>query len=237
MLETGYSFSFIARYWWIYLPPLLEWVFFGCVSGFRSKFSRIALLGKGLQLDSKSDLTTEWLILCFFDKKWILSSTLYLFGLISARIVQLFFFSDDIKFFRCLIWGVFWSVLQKSLYFLAIGFCNIDWWALGIQCNLTFYILVSSSLFCWEVLVNFFDDFWKPNCLFSKFCVNCVLISYFVYCNSCALKDVNRACWCIFSLVALRVPNMCFSPAKTRRKPNFFEMHACLWPGAQIWLT
>ena len=39
--------------------------FFSCVSSFRSKFSRIALLRKRLHLDSKSDLTTEGLILGF----------------------------------------------------------------------------------------------------------------------------------------------------------------------------
>ena len=39
--------------------------FFSCVSGFRLKFSRIALLRKRLQLDSKSDLTKNGLILGF----------------------------------------------------------------------------------------------------------------------------------------------------------------------------
>ena len=28
---------------------------------------------------------------------------------------------------------------------------------------------------------------------------------------------------------------MCFWPAKTRKILEFFEMHTCLWPGAQIW--
>ena len=40
--------------------------FFSCVSSFRSKFSRIALLRKRLQLDSKSDLTSNGLILGLF---------------------------------------------------------------------------------------------------------------------------------------------------------------------------
>ena len=39
--------------------------FFSCVSGFKLQFSRIALLRKRLQLDSKSDLTTNGLILGF----------------------------------------------------------------------------------------------------------------------------------------------------------------------------
>ena len=40
--------------------------FFSCVSRFGLKFSRIALLRKRLQLDSKSDLTTKGLILSIF---------------------------------------------------------------------------------------------------------------------------------------------------------------------------
>ena len=35
--------------------------------------------------------------------------------------------------------------------------------------------------------------------------------------------------------MALRVPEMCFWPAKTRKNLELFEMHTCLWPGAQIW--
>ena len=111
--------------------------FFSCVSGFRLKIS-IAFWRKRLQLDSKSDLTTNGLIMGFFTGKWFLSLTSYLYGLKYARIAQLFFFFDDIIFFQFLAWGVFWSILWKSLYFLAIRFCNIDWWALGMQCNFTF---------------------------------------------------------------------------------------------------
>ena len=66
--------------------------FFSCVSGFRLKFSRIALWRKRLQLDSKSDLTSNGLILGFFVGKWLLSSTSSLYGLKSARIAQLLFF-------------------------------------------------------------------------------------------------------------------------------------------------
>ena len=35
--------------------------------------------------------------------------------------------------------------------------------------------------------------------------------------------------------MALRVPHMCFWPAKTRKNLELFEMHTCHWPGAQIW--
>ena len=104
-----------------------------------------------------------------------------------------------------------------------------------MQGNFTFYRFVSSSLFFLERVVKLFDYLWKPNSLFSKPCVNCLLIFYFVYCNICVLNDVNGACWCTYSLVALRVPHMCFWPTKTRKKHYFFEMHTCLRPGAQIW--
>ena len=84
--------------------------FFSCFSGFRLKFS-IAFWRKCLQLDSKSDLATNGLILGFFVRKWLLPLTYYLYGLKSAWIAHLLFFFDDIKFFRCFVWGVFWSVL------------------------------------------------------------------------------------------------------------------------------
>ena len=104
-----------------------------------------------------------------------------------------------------------------------------------MQCNLILYRFVSSSLIFLEVVVKPFDYFWKPNGLFSKFCVNCLLMFYIVYCNSCALKYINGACYCTCSLVALSVPEMCFWPAKTRKNLELFEMHTYLWPGAQIW--
>ena len=84
-------------------------------------------------------------------------------------------------------------------------------------------------------MVNVFDYFWIPNSLFSKFCVNHLLMFYFVYCKNCALKDGNGACWYTCSLAALRVPEMCFWPVKTRKNLEFFEMHTDHWPGAQIW--
>ena len=104
-----------------------------------------------------------------------------------------------------------------------------------MQWNFTFYRFVSSSLFFLELVVKLSDYLWKANSLFSKYCVNCLLMFYFVYCNNCVLNDVNGACWCTCSFVALRVPHMCFWPAKTRKNLYFVEMHTCLWPGAQIW--
>ena len=94
---------------------------------------------------------------------------------------------------------------------------------------------MSSGLFSLEVAIKLFDYFWKSNSLFSKFCVNCLLMFYFVYCINCGLKIVNGACWCTCSLVALRAPQTYFWPAKTRKKLEILEMHTCPWPGAQIW--
>ena len=70
--------------------------FFSYDSGFRLKFCRIALSRKRLQLDSKSVLTTNGLILGFFVGKWLLSLNYYPYWLESARVAQLLFFFDDI---------------------------------------------------------------------------------------------------------------------------------------------
>ena len=96
---------------WYSCPRYLNEFFLSCVSCFRSKISRIEFWWKRLQFDSRSNLATKGSILGFFVRKWLPSSTLYLYGLKSARIAQLSFVFDDINFFRCLVWGVFWSVL------------------------------------------------------------------------------------------------------------------------------
>ena len=49
--------------------------FFSCGSGFILKFSRIAFRWKRLQLDSRSDLVTNGLILGFFVGNWLRSLT------------------------------------------------------------------------------------------------------------------------------------------------------------------
>ena len=89
--------------------------------------------------------------------------------------------------------------------------------------QLYFLFFVTSSLFSLEVVVKIFDYFWKSNSLFSKFCVNCLLMFYFVYCNICALKDVSGTCSWTCSLVPLRVPEMCLWPPKTRKSLNFLR--------------
>ena len=35
--------------------------------------------------------------------------------------------------------------------------------------------------------------------------------------------------------MTLRVPEICFWPAKTGKNLELFDMHTCLWPGSQIW--
>ena len=72
--------------------------FLSCVSGFRLKFS-IALLRKRLQLDFKSDLTTNGLIVGFFVGKWLLSLTSYLYGLNFATIANCCSFLNTSNFF------------------------------------------------------------------------------------------------------------------------------------------
>ena len=112
---------------------------------------------------------------------------------------------------------------------------NIGWKALALQCNILFYLFASSGLALPKVLMKcLFDYFWKPISPFSKFCVNCLLRLYFVYCNICVLNVVHRACYCTCSLMTVRVPEMCFWPAQTKKKLELFEVLTCLWPGAQI---
>ena len=168
------------------LDRLFELVFFIYVSGFRLKFSRIAPLRKRLQLDSKSDLTTNGLILDYFVGIWFPWLTSYLYGLKFAWIAQVCFSFDDIKSFRWLVWVVFWSVLKNCPFLSAIEFFKIDWWDLTMHFNFTLYLRVSSSVsFVASVdeittnsSENHIDRF--PN--FFK--VNCLLIFYSVYCKS-----------------------------------------------------
>ena len=168
--------------------------FFQLCFRFWLKFSRIALWRKRLQLHPKSDLNTNGLILGYFEK-WLFSLTSYLYGLKFARYAQFFFLFWRHQLFSMFrLRGILVSS-SKLFYFLAMGFCKIKWWALGMQCNFPYYSFVSSSLFLLEVVVKLFDYFWKPNSLFLKFCVNCLLIFYFAYCYNCVLNDVNGACW------------------------------------------
>ena len=72
---------------------------------------------------------------------------------------------------------------------------NIDWQALALQCNYTFYLFASSSQALPKIVKKYFVDyFWKPISPFSKFCAKSLLRFYFVYCSNCVLNDVNGTC-------------------------------------------
>ena len=103
-----------------------------------------------------------------------------------------------------------------------------------MQCNFTFWFFVSSSFFFLEVVEKSLITS-ESQIVFPKFFVNCLLMYYFEYCIESALKDLCGASYCTCLLVALRVPEMCFWPAKIRKNIEFFEVRTCHWPGAQIW--
>ena len=54
-------------------------------------------------------------------------------------------FFDNMKYFRWLVWGSFWSVLYLCLYLLAVGFFNIHCWALSIHFKFTSHVWVFFS--------------------------------------------------------------------------------------------
>ena len=100
----------------------------------------------------------------------------------------------------------------KMLVFLAIGFCNIDWKALVMQCILLFNLFVSSSLFFLVVVVKLFDYCWKPYSLFSNFVLTVFWCStsytVLVVLWSMLMEPVNaparwRPCACLKSFFGL----------------------------------
>ena len=129
---------------------------------------------------------------------------------VTLELDEMWFTSDDNNFFRLLVWGVFWSILQKFLYFLVVGFWNINWWALDMQCNFTSYAFAGSSLASTQVVIkSIFDFFWKPITPFSKIFLCYVLSFYFFRWINYASKDTNWACYWTCWLVASCVPHLC----------------------------
>ena len=116
---------------WLFLLPdvgqfnligYLAWLFFHAW-GFNLKFVRFALLLKRSLLGSKTALTTVGLI---SKSHFVVAKSAWnRICKKSAGVISL----DDIKSFRSLVPGVFWSVLQMGSYVLAIGLPNINWWA------------------------------------------------------------------------------------------------------------
>ena len=156
--------------------------FFSYVLGFTLKFSRIALSRKCLQLDSKSDLTTNGFFLGFSVGKWLLFPISDLYGLKIAENAQL------------LIVFLFWRYQISSMFSLrGILVCSLKM-LLHFSPRILYYRLITfknakqlyflsfvfSSLFFLEVVVKSFDYFWKSNSLFFKFCVDCLLMFFLV---------------------------------------------------------
>ena len=93
-----------------------------------------------------------------------------------------------------------------------------------MQCNFDFYVFASASLAIPKVVMkNLLHYFWNPISPCSKFCVNCLLRFYFVYCDIFVFNDVNGVCWCTCSLVALIVPDICLRTAKFRENLKFLR--------------
>ena len=78
---------------------------------FQIEFFRIPMSRKCLQLDSKSDLTTNGLILEFFVGIRLFLLTSWMHGMKLAWNARMWFSFVDIKYFRWLVWGVFLSLL------------------------------------------------------------------------------------------------------------------------------
>ena len=83
-------------------------------------------------------------------------------------------------FFRWLVGGIYWSIFQLCSYFLAIGFSDINWWALLVQYNFISYGFTFSNPFFVQVdefffiasenqvsLFNFFSLFFAFSCSIS----------------------------------------------------------------------
>ena len=101
LAESSFLFHRFDGYSWLRYQN----EFFICVLGFNWNFSHIALLRKFLQLDSETDLTTNGLILEFFDaiRLFLLPSNLHRLKL--AWVAQRCYFFDDVETFRRLIWS------------------------------------------------------------------------------------------------------------------------------------
>ena len=93
-----------------------------------------------------------------------------------------------------------------------------------MQCNFNFYFFASSRLALPQVVMKkLFDYFWKSISPFSNFCVNSLLSLHFLFWKNCVLNGVNGFCNRTCLLVAVRVREMCFMPAKSRKKLNFLR--------------
>ena len=192
---NGYSFLSFPLCWWKKLHHLWEWVFPSLFQVLGWSFLVLHFYVNVCNLIPKVIWPrTDWF--------WSFSLESGLFvDFISATAemcmngssVCVFFF-DDIKTFRWIVWGVFWSVLWMCPFFSAIDFSNIVWWVLSMQSNFTSYNKVSSSV----SFVTSIDEITiisseKYMNRFHIFYDNCQLMFYSVYCNSFFSKNNHRS--------------------------------------------
>ena len=173
-------------------------------------------------MDSKSDLTTNGLILEFFVGVRIFLLTPYLHVLNFAWIARMCCSFDDIKFFGWLVWGVFSSVLLLCPYFLVIGFCNLDSWALAMQLFFPFYFRLSSGVSFTastdEVTIDLPENHIVLRISFFMLAV-CWCSTPFT--SSCVLRKIIGHFYCTCSSLAPLVPELYFWWAETSQNLNF----------------
>ena len=102
------------------------WKEFFPVFQFLSWSNLVLLLGKRLQMDSKTDLFTNGLIFGFLLGIWLFSLASYLYGLKLAWIAETCFFLMTSSLSKTPL-GDTLGYFVNVLVLLAVGFCNIDW--------------------------------------------------------------------------------------------------------------
>ena len=145
--RTWIHFTFPSLSWWISVHGSVRIEFFLSVREVLVwRFSQIALLLKGLQLGSKSNSTTIWLLFeillryvlfrrCIISVDWNLQRLLKCIS----------FWRRQVILIVCL--RVFCCVLWIFPYFSAIAFCNIDCWDLSVHFNMTSDVCPSFKIF------------------------------------------------------------------------------------------
>ena len=93
------------------------------------------------------------------------------------------------------------------LYFLATGFCNIDWWASAMHCNFIYYVCASSILTFPPVVIVFWHD-----------CLTCKSRNFYLR------KDPTRTFLTLHAVYLQKQVNL---PASTRQAPltEYMRLH------------
>ena len=118
-------------------------------------FSLIALLRKGLQLDSESDLNTNGLIFEFFDGIWLFLLACYLHRLKFAWVAQRSSSFDDVEFFCWLVWepsNVFVLFSHKFLWYRLMRFIKAIHFTFYDFCVFQPFSLARSDKLLWLLL-------------------------------------------------------------------------------------